>query len=207
MTITTTRSFQPVSGARALLDQIADLKFSKHVPLVVVLLSAMYAVYRSQHWLSVAFALPLYVALPTALFLEALVLAAGAAVFIACREAFVAEIKHKDQDLAGIGVYLSLSLLAVAFVALLGIAWADAWLVTGDMLASAIMVLAQGAQAGLLVTFIISALLDERDRLRTQYADYLVKNCRYCGNPVAPNNRARHEASCPANTANQPGVS
>lgn len=121
----TTTTFQATHGLRALLDQIAEVKFSKHVPLSVVLLSAVYAIYRSAHYLTVAFALPAYVAVPTAIFLEALVLAAGASVFISSREAFVAQLKREDEDLARWGVWLTLTLLGTAFAALLGIAWAD----------------------------------------------------------------------------------
>jgi hypothetical protein len=190
-------TFKPSGGVRALLEQIAEVKFSKHVPLVVVLLSAVYAVYRSTHYLEAEFDLHLAVAFPTALFLELLVLAAGAAVFIAQREAFIAELKDEDQTLATWGQYLTLTLLGVAFFALLGIAWADAWLVTQDHVASAIMVLAQAAQAGFIMAFIISALLAERSKLRQQYADYEANSCRYCKRPVSANNRARHEASCP----------
>lgn len=198
-------TFQAKPGLRALLDQIAEVKFSKHVPLVVVLLSAVYAVYRSTHYLMAAFHLHVVVASPTALFIELLVLAAGASVFIAQRESFIAELKGEDEDLARWGVWLTLTLLGVAFFALLGIAWADAWLVTGDHVASAIMVLAQAAQAGLIMAFIVSALLDERSKLRDEYADFerqvaqrRASECPFCHKPVSPNNRARHEATCPA---------
>lgn len=197
-------TFKPAGGVRALLDQIAEVKFSKHVPLVVVLLSAVYAVWRSAHYLMVEFKLGWYVAAPTALFIELLVLAAGASVFIAQREAFVAELKQEDERLAQWGVHLTLTLLLVAFLALLGIAWADAMLVTGDTLASLIMVLAQAAQAGLIMAFIVSALLDERSKLRDQYAGWQrqiaqqrASECPYCHQPVSINNRARHIASCP----------
>ena len=88
------------------------------------------------------------------------------------------------------------NLLGTAFAALLGIAWADAWLVTGDRVGSAIMVLAQAAQAGLIMAFIISALLDERSKLRAQFTDYVRLTCPYCRATIAPN-----LASCPARSA------
>lgn len=202
--MTARSTFQARPGVRALLDQIAEVKFSKHVPLVVVLLSAVYAIWRSAHYLMAAFHLHALVASPTALFIEALVLAAGASVFIAQREAFIAELKDEDQALARWGVWLTLTLLGVAFFALLGIAWADAWLITRDWVASCIMVLAQAAQAGLIMAFIVSALLDERSKLRDEYAGWQrqlaqqrANECPYCHQPVTPNNRARHMASCP----------
>ena len=198
-------SFQPASGRKALLDQIADIKFSKHVPLVVVLLSGLYAVWRSAHWLQTALKMPWPVAWPTSIFVEGVVLAASAALFIALREAFVAELKGEDEDLAARGVHLAYALLTVAFLVLLGIAGADAWLITqGDYVASFIMMLAQAAQAMLIMTFIVSALLDERAKLRKLYAGYQrneaqrrANECPYCHQPVSPNNRARHIASCP----------
>lgn len=60
------------------------------------------------------------------------------------------------------------------------------------------MVLAQAAQAGLIMAFIISALLDERSKLRAQFTDYVRLTCPYCRATISPNNRARHLASCPA---------
>jgi hypothetical protein len=198
------RAFQPASSVKALLDLILEVKFSRHVPLVTILLSVLYATYRSAHYLTSAFHLPWYVAWPTSVFIEALVLAAGAAVFIAHREAFIAELCAEDTDLAAWGVRLSLTLLGIAFAALLGIAWADAWLVTEAHLPAAIMTLAQATQAGLIVQFVISALLDERSKLRKQYADWqrtsvqtAANECPYCRKMVAPNNRKRHMDSCP----------
>lgn len=60
------------------------------------------------------------------------------------------------------------------------------------------MVLAQAAQAGLIMAFIISALLDERSKLRAQFTDYVRLTCPYCRATISPNNRARHLARCPA---------
>lgn len=203
--MTAATTFKTKTGTRALLDQIAEVKFSKHVPLVVVLLSVIYAIWRSGHWLMTALTVPFYVAAPTAVFIEGAVLAASAAVFIAQREAFIAELKNEDQHLADRGVHLTHALLTVAFVVLLGVAGADAWLVTnGDYVASFIMVLAQSTQAMLIMTFIVSALLDERSKLRDQYANYeretaqrRANECPYCHQPVSINNRARHMGSCP----------
>ena len=88
-----TSGFQPNASARALLDQIYDVKFSKHTPLIVVLLSMIYTVFRSADYLARAFHLPALVTWPTAIFLELLVLAASASVFIALRNVYVAELK------------------------------------------------------------------------------------------------------------------
>ena len=47
--------FHPVNSFRALLDHIYDAKFSKLTVLSVVLLSMIYTVYRTQHYLIVEF--------------------------------------------------------------------------------------------------------------------------------------------------------
>ncbi len=201
-----TTGFMPKqNGISALLNKVYEIKFSRHVPLTVVLLSAVYAVYRSQHYLGEAFKLGVYVRIPTAIFLELLVLGASAVTFIAFRENYVATLKGEDEDLSRLGVNVALTSLAVAFAALLGVAWADAWLVTGDYLASFLMVLAQFVQASFIVGFIVTSLLDERAALRKEYADYKqdmarfnATHCPHCKAPVSPNNRARHISTCPA---------
>lgn len=190
------------SGLEAIFDQIYEVKFSRHVPLTVVLLSGIYAVYRSHHYLTSAFKLSPYVAGPTALFLELLVLGASAVTFIAFREAYVTELKKEDQELSKWGIRLALTALIIAFVALLGIAWADAWAVTKDWLASILMTLVQFVQAAFILSFIVNALLDERETLREEFKEYELQRalaCPYCGLTVSNKNRKRHMESCPLN--------
>jgi hypothetical protein len=67
-------AFKPQGGAWALLEQIYDVKFSKHTPLVVVLLSMIYTVFRSNDYLARSFKLPALVTWPTAIFIELLYL-------------------------------------------------------------------------------------------------------------------------------------
>lgn len=173
MMTTAARTFSPQRNPiEALYDLIYEVKFSRHVPLTVVLLSAIYAVFRSQHYLAAAFALPAYVSWPTAIFLELLVLGASAATFIAARASYVAELKREDVGFSRFGVGLALLSLVVAFVALLGVAWADAWLVTQDAAPAFLMTLAQAVQALFIVSFIIQSLLEERARLRSEFAAY-----------------------------------
>lgn len=201
-------TFKPQGGAWALLDQIYDVKFSKHTPLVVVLLSMVYTVFRSNDYLGRVFHLPFLVTAPTAIFLELLVLAASASVFIALRSCYIAELKQQDIAQARTGLAIGYVVLAIGFVALLFVAGADAWEVTQKLVPSLIMVLIQAAQMLLMLGFIVAADMDEREKLRGVYADYKkeltqqsAKNCPYCFNPVSPNNRARHIASCPARLA------
>lgn len=184
------------TGIQALFDKIYEVKFSRSVPLAVILLSAVYAIYRSTHYLMSAFHLNIFVAAPTAIFIELLVLGAGALVFITLRRAFIAELTKQDQDISAWGVHASMALLVVSFIALIGIAWADAWLVTEDKLPSLLMTLAQITQSGMIVVFVIVALLDEREDLRTEFANVARRSCPYCGLPVSPNNRSRHMAGC-----------
>lgn len=214
----TTIGFTPrYNGVTALLNKIYEIKFSRHVPLTVVLLSAVYAVYRSQHYLTNAFKLNAYVSIPTAVFLELLVLGASAVTFIAFRNGYIAQLKAEDQDLSNLGIIVALTSLTVAFVTLLGVAWADAWLVTKDYLGSFLMTLAQFVQASFIVGFIVNSLLDERAALRIEYENYQklrraaedkekeekavfnATHCPYCKRPVSINNRARHIRTCPAN--------
>lgn len=76
--------------------------------------------------------------------------------------------------------------------------------VANDVLATAIMALAQASQAGFIAQFLISALLEERGKLREQYADFERRSCQWCRMPMSPNNKARHEASCSKNPKNAP---
>lgn len=198
-------TFNPKTHLQALLETLYEVKFSKHTPLVVVLLSMIYTVYRTHHYLHLTFALEPVVSWPTAIFLELLVLAAAASLFIALRGMYVAELKDEDAHIAQWGVYLALTVLVVAFMAMLFVAWSDAWGVTQDYVPAFVMSLAQVAQAILICCFIITATLEDRAKLRTEFADYArdlkqrqANQCPYCFKPVSSNNRARHMASCPA---------
>jgi hypothetical protein len=198
-------AFKPRGGAWALLDQLYDVKFSKHTPLVVVLLSMIYTVFRSNDYLARSFHLPWLVTWPTAIFIELLVLAASASVFIALRNAYVAELKGIDVERSRWGLWIGLIALGAAFVALLFVAGADAWEVTQQAVPALIMVLIQGAQMLFMLGFIVAADQDEREKLREQYADYQqtsaqvkASQCPHCFKSISSNNRARHIASCPA---------
>ncbi len=195
------------TGVQALFDQLYDVKFSKHTPLVVVLLSMIYTVFRSGDYLSRAFALPWFVTWPTAIFIELLVLATSAAVFIALRAAYVAELKRQDAGRAKLGFYVGFFVLGLAFLALLFVAGADAWQVTKQIVPTFIMVLIQASQMLLLIGFIIAADLDEREQLRVALANWEEEQaqqkarqkagqCPYCGVAQTPSNKARHMKTC-----------
>lgn len=196
------------TGIQALLNQVYDVKFSKHTPLVVVLLSMIYTVFRSGDYLARTYSLPWFVTWATALFIELLVLAAAAAVFIALRAAYVAELKQQDGERALWGFRAAFLVLGLAFLALLFVAGADAWAVTQQIVPSFIMVLIQASQMLLIACFIIAADLDERDKLRNWIEDWKEEQrqlearrkngeCRWCGLPQSPSNKARHEKTCP----------
>jgi hypothetical protein len=193
---TSATTFKPNHWGKALLDQLYDVKFSKHTPLVVVLLSMIYTVYRSADYLDRAFHLPWFIAWPTAGFMELLVLAASASVFIALRNMYIAELKQEDVTQSKIGLGIAGVALFVAFLALLFVAWADAYAVTQQYIPAIIMALIQFTQMLFMVGFIVAADLDEREKLRKEYADYARGTCQYCRTPVSANNRARHERSC-----------
>lgn len=186
-----------ITGAQALLNLIYEVKFSRHTPLVVVLLSMIYTVFRSADYLARVFRLPGFITWPTATFIELLVLATAAAVFIALRAAYIAELKQQDASRARLGFYVGFSVLGLAFLALLTVAGADAWEVTQQLVPTLIMVLIQGSQMLLLVGFIIGADLEEREKLRDEFARLRVGQCPYCKQSVSPNNRARHIRTCP----------
>lgn len=185
------------TSIQAFFNQVYDVKFSKHTPLVVVLLSMIYTVYRSEDYLSRVFNLPWYVTGPTAIFIELLVLAASASVFIALRNTYMAELKDTDAARSRYGVYIGMSALGLSFLALLFVAGADAWEVTHKLVPSFIMVLVQGSQMLFMIMFIIAADLDEREKLRDDLIDYQANRCPYCKRPISANNRARHMDSCP----------
>lgn len=195
------------TGIQALFDQLYEVKFSRHTPLLVVLLSMIYTVFRSADYLARSFNLPLLITWPTAIFIELLVLATSAAVFIALRAAYIAELKQQDAGRATFGFYVGFTVLGLAFLALLFVAGADAWQITQQIVPTFIMVLIQASQMLLLIGFIISADLEERDRLRIEYATWQqdqalqvarqkAGQCPYCSLPVSPSHRARHIRGC-----------
>jgi hypothetical protein len=195
------------SPLAAFYNKIYQVKFSRHVPLTVVLLSGVYAVYRSQHYLSSAFKLSAFISVPTANFLELLVLGASATTFIAFREDYVAQLKKADQGLSYAGVQLSVTALVIAFIALLGIAWADAWIITQKLLPAVLMTLVQFVQAAFILSFIVNSLLEEREILRKEYEEHKRRRalaCPYCDQTVSLNNRARHISTCPLNPRKAP---
>lgn len=207
-----TSNFAPGSNLKALLDQLYDIKFSKHTTLIVVLLSMVYTIYRTQHYLGQEFHLGSLVAWPTSIFIELLVLAAGAVMFGALRNAYIAELKGVDIDRAKIGVGIALVSLTGAFLALLFVAWSDAYLLTQQVGPALMLSLVQITQMLFIVGFITASDLDERERLRVQYRDYLdqeqrareeeaqrkARQCPHCFIDLTPNNRKRHIESCPA---------
>lgn len=202
---TGTQTFKTQASARALLDQIYDVKFSKHTPLIVVLLGMIYTIFRSADYLDRVFHLPGYVAWPTAIFLELLVLAGSASVFIALRNIYVAELKGADVSRAKWGLVVGVPPLALAFVALLFVAWADAYEITRKPVPSLIMTLVQATQMMFMLGFIVAADQDEREKLRVEYTNYKrdqasasANQCPHCFKEVSINNRARHIQSCPA---------
>lgn len=185
------------TSIQAFFNQVYEVKFSKHTPLVVVLLSMIYTVFRSADYLARSFKLPLLVTWPTAIFIELLVLAASASVFIARRNAYIAELKEQDVQLSSYGFYIGMTALGIAFLALLFVAGADAWEVTQAYVPSLIMVLVQASQMLFMLSFIVAADLDEREKLRADFIDYQANRCPHCKRPVSSNNRARHIDSCP----------
>lgn len=204
---TSTHTFTPPSAARAVLDWLYDVKFSKHTVLIVVLLSMIYTVYRTEHWMAAEFGLAPIVAWPAAIFVEALVLAASAYTFGALRAAFIAELKGADSKRAYAGIIAGATVLLAAFVALLFMAWSDAWRLTGLLVPTLIMTLIQFSQMLLVIGMISSADLEERARLRQQYAGWereaaqaAANECPHCHREVPPHNRARHIAACPMRT-------
>lgn len=196
--------FQPRrSGVKALLDQLYDIKFSKHTTLVVVMLSMFYTVYRTQHYLSTTFKLHPVVAWPTSTFIELLVLASAALMFGALRSAYVAELKDQDVNRSKVGIAMAGIALAGAFFALLFVALGDAWALTKEVIPTIIMALTQMTQMLFIVGFINAADLDERNKLREEYKDYQTgeaerkaRTCPFCNIEVAPNNRKRHMDAC-----------
>jgi hypothetical protein len=208
---TQAQTWSPGSSVKALLDQLYDVKFSKHTPLVVVLLSMIWTVYRTYDYLGRAFKMPMAIALPTATFIELLILAASASLFIALRTVFIAQLRDLDRGRAWVGVGIAALALVAAFVALVFVAWADAWALTGEYVPSIIMSLIQVTQMLFMCGFIVAADSDEREKLRQQFEGHKraddeaaratiqqrASQCPYCFRAMAPNNRARHMNNCP----------
>jgi len=130
----------------------------------------------------------------------------------ALRHAYVAELKDVDVSRAKVGVWLALTALGGAFLALLFVALGDSWQLTKQIVPTLIMTLTQVTQMLFIIGFICAADLDEREKLRKQFQGYQAtqnkavedearrkaEECPYCHKPVKANNRKRHIASCPA---------
>ena len=133
-------------------------------------------------------------------------LAAGAACFIAMREAYIRELKDEDATRAKVGVYAAWVMFVVTTIALLVLAGADGAVESNTNVAFILlMLLVQFVQSCAMLVFLNIADLEERASLRVQYADYareskqaLANRCPYCEREVTPNNRKRHIDTCPA---------
>lgn len=197
--------FRPTSGIKALLDQVYAIKFSKHVPLVMILLFAVFAVWRTNNYVAHQMSVSWLVSGSLAICIELAMIAAGAACFISMREAYIRELKQEDAERARLGVYISFAMLGVTTLALMVLAGADGHMESGGNIAFVLlMLLIQFVQSCAILIFINVADLDEREKLREQFRQNHQKNiqqkaseCPYCHKHVAPNNRARHMNSCP----------
>lgn len=201
-----TLAFKPQRGsAKALLDHIYKVKFSKNVPLVMVLLFAVFAVWRSNHYIMASIGASAWISIPLAICIETAMLASGAAAFISMREAYIRELKDEDAQRARLGVYVSYVMLAVTTIALLLIAGADGAMESnGDIWFVALMLLIQFVQSCAILVFINIADLEEREIVREEYGNYQqqaaqqnANQCPWCYKPLLINNRKRHMDSCP----------
>ncbi len=197
----------------ALLDIVYHAKFSKHVPLVMVLLFGVFAVWRTQHYIAAQITTLPVVSWSLAVSLEIAMIAAGALCFISMREAYVRELTAQDAERARFGVGVSFVMLAITTLALLILAGADGHMESGGNLPFVLlMLLVQFMQSCAVLVFINLADMEERDKLRKEYADYkatqaqrAATTCPHCHQPVTPNNRRRHIESCPMAPANNEG--
>lgn len=199
-------TFQPESGFSALLDHIYHVKFSKHVPLVMILLFAVFAVWRTNHYVSTQMRMGGLISWPLAVCIELAMLASGAACFISMRAAYIRELKDEDVARARVGTYVGYAMFGTTTIALLVLAGADgAAESAGDIAFTLLMLLIQFVQSCAMLVFLNIADLEEREKLRVQYADYtrgvkqsLATRCPYCEREVTPNNRKRHMETCAA---------
>lgn len=209
--------FEPRSNSfKALLDKIYEIKFSRHVPLTMILLFAVFAVWRTNHYVAAQLQVGLLVSGALAICIEMAMLAAGASCFISLREAYVKELRGEDADRSKLGVWASFIMLGVTTIALLVLAAADGYLESaGSWTFVILMLLIQFVQSCAIVVFINLADLEERQLLRDQHKAYMLemarkstqereaaiikqaKECPYCHREVHINNRQRHMSVCP----------
>lgn len=206
-----TSEFKSDSSIKAFFDLIYEIKFSRHVPLTVILLFGFYAVWRSNHYISETIHLSLYVSLPLSISIELAMFACGAMCFIALRENYIRELNKIDVGRGSIGIYASYGSLLIMTVALLFIAGADGALESNhDPVFMLFMILIQLIQSILVIVFLNIADLDERDKLRKQFAQqqknqqvsnaiWTANHCPHCLQRVPSKNRKRHINSCAAN--------
>lgn len=210
------QEFEPeVNSVTAFLDKIYEIKFSRHVPLVMVILFAVFAVWRTNHYVETQLHTNPLVSWALAICIELAMLAAGASCFIAMREAYIKELRNEDSERAKIGVKAAFLMLGITTLALLVLAGADGALESNSNgVFVFLMLLIQFVQSCAIVVFINIADLEERAILRKQHADYIkalatqqanetrdnilrsVNECEWCHRTIHPKNRRRHMISC-----------
>jgi len=196
--------FQPESHLKALFDHIYEIKFSKHVPLVMVLLFAVFAVWRTNSYISTTMGVDWYISGSLAVCIELLLLASGAACFMTMRAAYIRELKQEDAERAKFGVWCAYAMTILASVVLVGIAGADgAKESSGNLAFIFIMIVLQLCQSCIIGVFINIADLEERDKLRLAHEAHKraltrqsVNECPYCHCQVSLHNRKRHIKGC-----------
>lgn len=163
--------FRPKDNVvKAVLTSIYNAKFDKLVPLAVLLLSIVYVIYRTGSYLSIALHLNGWIAWPTSVFIELLVLGSAAATLVARRYKYITELRQEDTNIAQVGVVLSIIMLVAAFLALLFIAWNDAFIESHkNYITALILSLVQVVQMLMTINLIVGADIDSRESLRNEF--------------------------------------
>lgn len=207
------RQFTPSrTNGQALLDRIYGAKFSKRIPLLMVLCFAGFAVWRTHHYITVRTGVNPIVGILLALSIELAMIGSSALCFITMRASYVHELREQDAHRSAIGVRISYLVMAVTTIALLLLAGADAGVESnGDFVFIALMTMIQMVQSCAIIIFVNIADVDERDLVRDEHIQYLrdqealrraeiqskANECPHCFKPLEPNNRQRHIDSCP----------
>lgn len=195
---------------RMFFDAVLKNKFNIRVPLFLVIMSLLWTVWRSADFAQHVLMFPVAVAWATSVSIEGGVTGAAALAYVALCGLYERQLKKMDVMRARIECGMGFLALITAFVALAGIAYADAWQLTHSFWPALLSVFVQIVQMLFIVNLLLVAERHARDEIRAvaearakaerdkrlMESNIAKVKCQYCPLYYSPRSVKRHEAKC-----------